>query len=218
MCRGAGLLARRYAPFGFGLRRAGASATRRLVAGLRLSVLLAAWALVACTVPRQVHEPPPPPQTRIASQHLELVVPNELYDPPAGSGELGLPRSFGADVASRLATLVTGQGPALSVVITSASALARELVDSRGEMTRVLVRLELEIRILGGPLLRRGQAESRADLPRNEASYEEIQFLLRSTAANALDRYFALERTPRALNADIAAYRRQHPEALAPAR
>jgi hypothetical protein len=119
--------------------------------------------------------------------------------------ELRLPSDFEARARARLAPHLSGAGPELSVVVSLAQLEAVEIVDARGEMTRVVCRFELEIRSGSGPVLRRAETQSNADLPRDEATTEELAVVLDATAIDAFDRYFADERTLQALNRDLAA-------------
>ena len=171
---------------------------------------LRAWALaalvVACRVPREVHEPRVYPATKLQSSHMSLA----LSDPrPAPTDpterQLLLPASFEGLVRARLDAMVSGSGPALDVSISVAALDELEIVDARGEMTRVLVRFDVVVAQTGGPVLRRAETESRADLPRDEATPEEVAFLLDSTAIDAFDRYFADEHWVEALNVELAA-------------
>jgi hypothetical protein len=171
-------------------------------------------ALAGCRVPREVHEPLELPAQSVAAATIDLSVPEVVRDPPGATG-LPLPAGFGEAAARRLAPLARGNGPALDVSVTSARADAREVLDARGEMTRVSVELELEVRIHDGPVLRRATTGSRSDIVRDEASPDEIDFVLLATALNAVERYFASPKTSVALNADIDAYLARHPSAAA---
>ncbi|HVZ35967.1 MAG TPA: hypothetical protein VG963_26250 [Polyangiaceae bacterium] len=120
--------------------------------------------------------------------------------------DLVLPDDFEPTARAHLARLGLSQGPNLVVDVSVARAETRDLVDARGEMTRVAVDLAFEIGVSGGPTLRRADTHSESDLPRDEATPEEIALLLRSTAIDAFDRYWANPATERALNQDLAAY------------
>ena len=160
---------------------------------------------LACRVSQQVHEPREYPALKIASSALALEVTDARpthADPSVQ--ELSLPSGFEPRARARLEALLSGAGPELRVVVSVAQLEALELVDARGEMTRVVCRLELEIGA-NGAVLRRAETESHADLPRDEATREEIALLLDSTATDAFDRYFADERTLRAIDRDLAA-------------
>ena len=188
-----------------------ASSALRSLSGIALAL---GWALVGCRVPREVHEPLELPAQSVAAAAIDLSVPEVVRDPPGATG-LPLPVGFGEAAARRLAPLTRGSGPALDVSVTSARADAREVLDARGEMTRVSVELELEVGIHDGPVLRRATTGSRSDIPRDEASPDEIDLVLLATALNALELYFASPKTSVALNADIEAYLARHPGAAA---
>jgi hypothetical protein len=185
-------------------------------AGARIELLGAALlACASCSVPREVHEPLHYPAAKIAASALELEV-SDARPPPSSASqrELILPSDFEPTARARLLPLVLGQGPRLSVHAAVAHADAIDLVDARGEMTRVSVTLDFEVSVQGGPTLRRAETHSESDLPREEATSEEILFLLHSTALDAFDRYWANPATEAALNKDLAAYQKRHP--LAP--
>jgi len=172
-----------------------------------LSVALGA----ACGVPREVHEPVAYPDTKISASALTL----EVIDARSGSTSAGqqllLPQDFEATAQGRLARMPSGQGPALTVNALVSAADLIELVDARGEMTRVSVTLDFEVKVQDGPLLRRAQTQSQSDLRREEATPEEVKFLLNATALDAFDRYWANPKTSAALNADLAAYGKAKP-------
>jgi hypothetical protein len=186
------------------------------LAPLNLSLCLGLTALagdVACSVPRQVHEPRPYPELRLSSRRLELQVRDQRprADLPSVR-QLFLPRSFEPAAKQRLSRLVGERGPALRVTADVVRADEVGLVDARGEMTRVLVKLSFEIAVVDGPLLRRAESQSSSDLPRDEATPEEVDFVLEATALDAFDRYFAERSTLESLQHDLDAYLLKHPE------
>jgi hypothetical protein len=172
---------------------------------------------LGCRVPREVHEPLEYPKATLAASALTL----RLSDPrPAPRGpeqrDLVLPDDFGPSARAHLARLGLSQGPHLIVNASVTRAETRDLVDARGEMTRISVDLAFEIGVSGGPTLRRAETHSESDLPRDEATPEEIALLLRTTALDAFDRYWANPATERALNRDLAAYQARPPRAQKP--
>lgn len=186
-------------------RLAGCAAARRL--GL-FGLLLALAG--SCRVPRQVHEPRAYPEVDLGCSSIDVAVLDSQRPSSNTSGRpLALPERFGADARARLQSLVGGSGPALQVLVQVRAADEVELLDARGEMTRVLVQLELKVEVADGPVLRTAQSESSSDIPRDEASAEEVAFVLDATALDAIDRYFANASTVTRLNADLAAYREQ---------
>ena len=58
----------------------------------------------------------------------------------------------------------------------------------------------------------RAQTQSQSDLRREDATPEEVAFLLNTTALDAFDRYWANPKTSAALNADLAAYGKAKPK------
>jgi hypothetical protein len=126
-----------------------------------------------------------------------------------------LPERFKAAARARLQSLVGGSGPALQVLVQVRAADEVELLDARGEMTRVLVQLELKVKVVDGPVLRTAQSQSSSDIPRDEASAEEVALVLDATLLDAIDRYFANASTVSRLNADLAAYQQQRSAAPA---
>jgi hypothetical protein len=65
--------------------------------------------------------------------------------------------------------------------------------------------LELEVKLRGGLVLRRATTESRSDLPPDEATPEEVEFVLEATAIDAFDRYFADADVLAAINRELLA-------------
>jgi hypothetical protein len=173
---------------------------------------LAFVALVACGVPpRHVHDPLEYPETKVASSGFELDVVDARPSAALPSvKQLVLPRRFEARAEQRLATAFAGQGPPLHVRVGVVAADELELVDARGEMTRVVVRLNIEVKVKDGPVLGRVETQSSSDLPRDEASPDEIALVLDATADNAFDRYWANPATPTQLNRNLAAYEQKH--------
>ena len=161
---------------------------------------------LGCRVPRQVHPTREYPEVKIASREINGVVVDARptnTDPTVR--QLTLPESFDPKVQARLAALASGSGPPLGVIVTVVVADEEPIVDARGQMTRIRVRLELEVKLRDGLVLRRATTESRSDLPPDEATPEEVAFVLDATAIDAFDRYFADADVLNALNREIAA-------------
>jgi len=171
--------------------------------GVLAGVLFAACA----SVPREVHEPRAYPETKLEAASIALEVVDSRPAPQsATTRQLLLPSDFESTGQQRLSRMLAGQGAALQVVAYVNDGTAIDLEDERGQMTRVLVKLEFEVKVKDGPQLRRAQTESSSDLPRDEASPEELALLLRSTSVDAFDRYWADPKTTAALNGDLNAY------------
>lgn len=172
--------------------------------------LAGAWCVACGGVPREVHEPRAYPETKLdaASIALELVDSRPAPQSPT-TRQLLLPNDFESTGQQRLSRMLAGQGPALQVIAYVNDGTALDVTDERGEMTRVLVKLEFEVKVKDGPQLRRGRTESSSDLPRDEATPEELALLLRSTSIDAFDRYWADPKTTSALNGDLNAYNRR---------
>lgn len=192
-----------------GVRGSWASASRAAAGLLGSSVgSLMLIGFLACGVPpRHVHDPLEYPETKVASSGFEL----EIVDArPRGAlptvRQLVLPERFEARARERLATAIAGSGPQLLVRVGVVAVDELELVDARGEMTRVIVRLNIEVKVKDGPVMGRVETQSSSDLPRDEASPDEIALLLDATASNAFDRYWANPATPNQLNRNLAAY------------
>lgn len=186
------------------------------LAGVRLAAALAL--LTACAgTPRGVHEPRAYPEQKLAASAITLEVVDSRPAPrDPQSRQLLLPTDFETVARERLNRMLAGQGPALAVTAVVHAGDAVELTDSRGELTRLSVALGFEVTVQGGPLLRRSQAQSTADLPRDEGTPEELALVLRSTSLDAFDRYWADPKTTAALNQDLAAYARSQAAAPAP--
>jgi len=181
-----------------------------LPATLRASAAALITGLVAvgcAAVPREVHEPRPYPETKLSAGSVTLEVVDSRPAPTSPTDhQLLLPGDFEAAALGRLNRMLGGQGPAIEVIAYVNDGAALEIADARGEMTRVSVKLDFEVKVKDGPQLRRAQVESSSDLPRSEATPEEINLLLRSTSLDAFDRYWADEKTTTALNGDLASY------------
>jgi hypothetical protein len=172
----------------------------------RAALVAAVVLALGCRVPRRVHEAREYPPIKIESQEVYAVLVDarvSASDPT--TRQLPLPEDFEARVSQRLASLASGSGPALGVVIGVAAADEIEIIDSRGEMTRVRVRFDLEFKLKDGRVVRRAQTESLSDLPRDEATPEEVAFVLDSTANDAFDRYFSDAALLTSLNRELAA-------------
>jgi hypothetical protein len=169
---------------------------------------LACALLAACaSVSREVHEPRVYPETKIDAASMALEVVDSRPAPKSATvRQLLLPSDFESTAQQRLNRMLAGQGPGLQVIAYVNDGTAMDLEDERGEMTRVLIKLEFEVKVKDGPQLRRAQTESSSDLPRDEATPEEIALLLRSTSLDAFDRYWADPKTTAALNGDLNAY------------
>lgn len=182
---------------------------------LSWSALLVA-ALACAGTPREVHEPRTYPEAKLAASAISLEVIDGRPAPvDPQSRQLLLPPDFEGVARERLTRMLAGQGPALQVTTFVTGGDAVDLADARGELTRVSVALGFEVKVQEGPLLRRAESQSTADLPRDEATAEELQLLLRSTSLDAFDRYWADARTTATLNQDLAAYG-QRPQQTSP--
>jgi hypothetical protein len=181
------------------------AALRRL--GMGAALVLGALVLAGCGGPsgaRSAHD---------ASEH-ELPVAElrlEVADSrPAPVGDrlrlLELPADFATRAQARLSRLARGDGERLEVRAVVLAAQATELVDARGEMTRVEVDLDFETRVAGGPVLKRGRGHAQQDIPRDEANDAEIARVLDATSLDALDRYWSSDETLEGLKRELAAY------------
>src|SRR5262249_41006988 len=149
-----------------------ALAARALAARALAASALTACALAACaSVPREVHEPRQYPETKLAAGAVSLELVDSRPAPKsAGTRQLLLPADFEATALARLKRMLGGQGPALDVIAYVKDGAAEDITDARGEMTRISVKLDFEVKVKDGPQLRRAQAGSSADLPRDEAN------------------------------------------------
>ncbi len=182
-----------------------------LASGALITTDLIAIALMtACSAPRRVQEPVQyPADVKLECSTLQLDVADPRIPGAPGSDpgarQLAWPSGFEAVAQSHLARVVSGQGPALAVAARVGAADEIELVDARGEITRVNVALHFDVGLAGGPLVRRAEAHSSYDIPRHEATPEEIEIVLESTALDAFDRYWANPATLTSLNRELAA-------------
>lgn len=185
----------------------------RLPAGCA-AALLTGLVLGGCaTVPREVHEPRQYPETKLAAGSVTLELVDSRAAPTSPEArQLLLPADFEAKALGRLQHMLGGRGPALEVIAYVNDGAALEIVDARGAMTRISVKLDFEVKIKDGPQLRRAQAQSSSDVSRDEATPEEINLLLRSTSLDAFDRYWSDAKTTAALNGDLASYGSTQPK------
>lgn len=179
--------------------------------GVRVGFAIGLAVLAGCAgVPREVHEPRHYPEIKLSASSVTLEVVDSRPAPTSPTArQLLLPGDFESNALGRLNLMLNGRGPALDVITYVNDGGAVDITDARGEMTRISVKLDFEVKIKDGPQLRRAQAASSSDLPRDEATPEEINFLLRSTSLDAFDRYWADVKTTTALNGDLAAYSSQ---------
>jgi hypothetical protein len=171
-----------------------------------LSAFGALLALGCPETPRQVHPTREYPAIKLDSREVNgVVVDSRAASTDPTVRRLSLPASFDPKLQARLAALASGVGPPLGVIVTVVAADEEPILDARGPMSRIRVRLELEIKLRSGLVLRRATTESRSDLPPEEATPEEVDFVLDATAIDAFDRYFADEDVLAAINRDLAA-------------
>lgn len=190
----------------------------RSIQPLASGLLLGGALLAGCAGnPREVHEPRAYPETKLAASAiaLELVDARPAPTDPT-SRQLLLPGDFEAVTSGRLTRMLSGQGPALQVTASVNGGEALDLTDQRGEVTRVSIALGFEVKVQDGPLLRKAESQSTSDLPRDEATPEELNVLLRSTSLDAFDRYWADPKTTATLNQDLAAYGSQQGQPARP--
>lgn len=187
-------------------RRVRAPLASRLVIARAVT---AAVVVTGCSAPRRVQEPieyPADVKLECSRVKLDVVDPRIPGAPGSdpGARQLAWPATFEAAAQSHLARIVAGQGPALAIAGRVGAADEIELVDARGETTRVSVTLHFDVSLEGGPLVRRAEAHSAYDIPRHEATPEEIEVVLDATALDAFDRYWANRGTLTSLNRELA--------------
>lgn len=178
---------------------------RRLSAGFAL--VLGTLALSGCggaSGARTAHEASEQ-QLPVAELRLALA---DSRPPPVGDRLrlLELPADFATRAQARLSELARGAGERLEVRAVVLAAQATEIVDARGEMTRVEVDLDFETRVASGPVLKRGRGHAQQDIPRDEADDAEIARVLDATAFDALERYWSSQATLDGLKRELAAY------------
>lgn len=165
----------------------------------------------ACSAPRRVQAPieyPADAKLECSKLSLDMIdprLPGAVGGEP-GARQLAWPPDFEAAARGRLSRIALGQGP--SVVIAGRVGVADELelVDARGEITRVSVTLHFDVSLEGGTLVRRAESHSSYDIPRHEATPEEIEIVLSATALDAFDRYWASRTTLASLNRELEAH------------
>ncbi len=159
----------------------------------------------ACRTPRSVHEPLPYAETKVEARQLLVRVDDARTDARSSTGKLlSLPEDFAVKAESRLWEVASGSGDVLEVRVRVDEVDEQEIVDARGEMTRLEVGLTVEVRRQGSPtVLRRYEGYSRADIPRDEATEAELQMLVEPTALNAFDRVWAARGTAPGINSAL---------------
>jgi len=178
---------------------------------LSVAMSLAVLGSAACSAPRRVQAPieyPADAKLECSKLTLDMVDPRR---PPAvgteaGARQLAWPADFEATARAHLAGIVGAQGPSVVIVGRVAAADEIELVDARGEITRVSVTLHFDVSVEGGTLVRRAEAHSSYDIPRHEATAEEIEIVLAATALDAFDRYWASRTTLASLNRELGVH------------
>ena len=180
-----------------------------------LAVMCALSVVAACSAPRRVHDPIQYPELDLACSSAELSVEDPRLSGATstpGAKQLRWPQSFESQARAHLGQVVAGTGPALRITTRVGAADELELVDARGEVTRVSVTLHFDINVVGGSLVRRAEAHSSYDIPRDEATAEELEVVLDATALDAFDRYWAAPSTITSLNKELEAHARRHSE------
>jgi hypothetical protein len=166
--------------------------------------------LLAACGSRQTRAPVADPALKLQAAAARFTLVDERPAPAMASRDvLVWPAELDAELQARLNALCAGQGIELVVSARVKAARATELVDSRGEMTRIAVELEFETRAPDGVLFKRGSGHSELDIPRAEASDGEVGEQLSQTARDAFERYWASPATLASLNRELEAYARK---------
>lgn len=156
-------------------------------------------------MPREVHRPMKYPEIKVRAERFLVKLVDRRFSYLTATGKsLPMPEDFVLRAESRLWEVASGQGPVLEVLVLVAGIEETELVDARGEISRLSVDLNIDVRVVNGESLRRHSVHSQAEIPRREATEQELQFLLRSTALNAFDRFWASQTTASRLNRALA--------------
>ncbi|MEY2935382.1 MAG: hypothetical protein RL033_6131, partial [Pseudomonadota bacterium] len=115
---------------------------------LALCALLAGSLGACASAPREVHEPRAYPETKLAASAITLEVVDSRAAPTTpGQRQLLLPGDFEAVARGRVTGMLTGEGPALQVMAAVSGGEALDITDARGEVTRVSVQLDFEVKV-----------------------------------------------------------------------
>ena len=106
--------------------------------------------------------------------------------------------------AERLRDLADGDGPTLEVMVEVARAEVVWSSTPEGPSARVHVVIDLTVYDATGAVLQQGRAGAAGAVEADDATPAELTQAVEATALNALDRYFARERTVTALNRALA--------------
>lgn len=163
--------------------------------------VLALILLAGCRVPREVHRQLPYPDAKVRAKRLLVRRQNTQTEFLSETGKsFSVPQKFFVQAESRLWQVAGERGPDLEVLVSVVRVDEVQLVDARGEISRLEVELEITVQPVGGKALTRGTVESNSDIPRGEGTQQELQFLVLSTALNAFDRFWASEQTVGKIN------------------
>jgi hypothetical protein len=135
-----------------------------------------------------------------------------LYRDETETFPLDFPKAeYKAVTAERLARLALGEGPAIQVHTEVRRADVTFLNDYRGDFVRWDVELGFQLTTHSGAALHRGKGVAWLEIPKEEATDEEMRRLLLSTAVDAFDRFFADARTLETINSNLREYNERRP-------
>jgi hypothetical protein len=166
--------------------------------------------VLACgsSQPRVVEYPKAPLRARTVTvkvqRQLDDALPASfaLTRPVRGDGHtypLQIPEAFTELAQQRLAPHLSGDGAEITAHVKVERADLTFLEDSRGERLELSVLLALELEDNAGRPVTRGKGFARLNWPGDHNSTEATEANLLSTAAEAVERFFASESTARAL-------------------
>jgi hypothetical protein len=188
------------------------------VSSLRSSVgaVLVAASLMGCAGSRYGLEEPSYPGIEVESRVLTLriadprlgvsseatpVRPRDLRPGASAATPVALPPQFVPAAAQRLGEVVAGEGPTLEVVAEVDRADVVWSRTSAGTTARVNVAFTFSVYAANGALLQRGSGRAMAQVPGDAVGTDVV----RATALEAFDRYWASEQTLVGLNQAIGA-------------
>jgi hypothetical protein len=183
------------------------------------SILLCTGALMGCAGSRYGLEAASYSDVRVDARSLDLKVADARGVPAVdraqvkapqslGAGKsqtvpVGLPQSFKLAAAERLGEIADGDGPKLQVVAEIEQAHLVFASRAQGDVAEIDVEITFSVYDQNGDLVQRGTTNSSGQVAADGATPDDFSAAVEATALNALDKYWAREKTVTALNRAI---------------
>jgi hypothetical protein len=178
---------------------------------MRFSLLAALLLTLACAKNTgSVHgaaEYPSDVKLQANSLALTLADPRRQEDIPDGRYRLALSGDFEQEASQRLQGILSKNGLDLQVTVNVVRADHEGIDTQQGRKVRIDVGLKFALIGPDKTVIKNGRGNSWAEIPEEQATPEEIAKVLRETALNAFDQYWADAETLERINENIATYR-----------